>query len=346
MSTLLDIATQEEIPCFASEPSFRRSQVLDALFRQSLFPHEMSAVPAHMRQEMEDAFPPALTEVAVSTSDGGDTTKWLYEVRGGARIETVLMHYPRRTTVCISTQAGCAMGCSFCATGQGGFTRQLSTPEILEQVFRARRAAKPRNVTHIVFMGMGEPLANYPRTSTAIGTLTHQMGFSARRLTVSTVGVIPGIERLAREGIPVTLAVSLHGATDELRSELIPLNRRYPLARLLSACEYYFEKTRRRISLEWALIDSVNDTDDQIARLAGIATRLRAHVNLIPLNPTPGYPVIGSSPERVADVAHLLTDLGVNCTVRDTRGRTIDAACGQLAARNAPVALEAPRLSR
>lgn len=303
----------------------------------------MSAVPARLRKHLTEDFPPALSEVTVRSSDEGRTTKWLYEVTGGARIETVLMQYPRRTTVCISTQAGCAMGCTFCATGQGGFARQLSTAEILEQVFRARRESQPRPVTHIVFMGMGEPLANFPRTLAAIHTLTEGMGFSARRLTVSTVGVVPGIERLAREGVPVTLAVSLHAATDELRSELIPLNRRYPLERLLKACELYFETTGRRISFEWALIDGVNDVDGQIEKLAQVAMRLHAHVNLIPLNPTPGYPVIGSSPERVAAVARLLLDSGVNCTIRDTRGRSIDAACGQLAARNSSVSLKMPR---
>ena len=223
------------------------------------------------------------------------------------------------------------MGCTFCATGQAGFTRQLSVGEVLEQVIVAARAARPRRLTNVVFMGMGEPLANYPVTVSAVRRLHEYLGLSARHLTVSTVGVAPAIERLAREGLALTLALSLHAANDETRNELIPLNRRYPLSRLREACEVWNATTSRRLSLEWALIDGVNDTEKAVEELANFAYPLHAHVNLIPLNPTPGYLVRGSSTQRVNEFRDGLLRAGVNVTVRNTRGRSIDAACGQLA---------------
>jgi 23S rRNA (adenine2503-C2)-methyltransferase len=241
------------------------------------------------------------------------------------------MSYEDRVTVCVSSQAGCAMGCTFCATGQAGFTRQLTAGEVLEQVMFAARAAAPRRLSNVVFMGMGEPLANYRVTVEAVRRLHEYRGLSARHLTVSTVGVAPAIERLAKEGLPLTLAVSLHAANNETRNELVPLNRRYPLERLHEACEFWIETTSRRLSFEWALIDGVNDTDQALEELARYAASLRAHVNLIPLNPTPGYLVRGSTPERVRQFRDGLEAEGINVTVRNTRGRSIDAACGQLA---------------
>jgi 23S rRNA (adenine2503-C2)-methyltransferase len=242
------------------------------------------------------------------------------------------MRYADRVTVCVSTQAGCAMACQFCATGQAGFQRHLTSGEIVEQVAVAMRAARPRRLSNVVFMGMGEPLANYDRVWAAVQRLHTEMGLSARHLTLSTVGLVPGIRRLAGETLPVNLAVSLHAANDGLRDELVPINRRYPLAELATACAVYVAASRRRLSIEWALIHGVNDRPQDVAELAGFARPLAAHVNLIPLNPTPGYPVVGSSPERVRGFRSELAACGVNATIRVTRGADIDAACGQLAA--------------
>jgi 23S rRNA (adenine2503-C2)-methyltransferase len=281
----------------------------------------------------EPALAAALTLDAERVSDRGTTVKWLWRLAGGARVETVLMHYPGRSTVCVSTQAGCAMACGFCATGQAGFERHLTSGEIVEQVIRAVRAAgaSGRRVSNVVFMGMGEPLANYDRVWAAVERLHGEMGLSARHLTVSTVGIVPGINRLALEALPVNLAVSLHAANDRLRDELVPINRRYPLARLITACEAYVAAKGRRLSIEWALIDGTNDRPSDAAELAAIASRLRAHVNLIPLNPTPGWPTRGTSAAGVRGFRDRLVDLGVNATVRQNRGTEIDAACGQLA---------------
>jgi 23S rRNA (adenine2503-C2)-methyltransferase len=224
------------------------------------------------------------------------------------------------------------MGCTFCATGQAGFDRHLTTGEIVEQVVEAARrsAAEGRRLSHVVFMGMGEPLANYDATWRAVERLHDDLGLSARHLTISTVGILAGIRRLAAEDLPVNLAISLHAADDSLRDELVPINRRAPLADLAAACRDYLSQKNRRLSFEWALIADVNDTDDQAEKLARFVRPLRAHVNLIPLNPTPGYPVRGSTPERVRAFRRRLEQLGVNATVRRTRGNDIDAACGQL----------------
>ena len=230
------------------------------------------------------------------------------------------------------------MACSFCATGQAGFERHLRVGEIVEQLARARQHAShstvPRRISNVVFMGMGEPLANYDATWGAIRRIHGDMEIGARHLTVSTVGLVPGILRMAAEDLPVGLAVSLHAADDALRDELVPINRKYPLAELMSACRQYVEATRRRLSFEWAMIDGVNDRPTDAVELARLARSLRlpAHVNLIPLNPTPGWPTTGSPAERVTEFADRLTSLGVNATVRRNRGTDIDAACGQLAA--------------
>ena len=245
------------------------------------------------------------------------------------------MRYPDRATVCVSTQAGCAMGCTFCATGQAGFARHLTTGEIVEQVVRARRSALPRRLSNVVFMGMGEPLANYGPVWAAVERLHHDLGLSARHLTVSTVGLVPGIRRLTAEDLPVNLAVSLHAANDTLRDELVPINRRWPLAELLAACQDYVAAKGRRLSFEWALIEGVNDRPSDAAELAAVAIPLAAHVNLIPLNPTPGYLVRGPSAATVRAFRDRLKGAGVNATVRRNRGTDIDAACGQLAARAA-----------
>jgi 23S rRNA (adenine2503-C2)-methyltransferase len=227
------------------------------------------------------------------------------------------------------------MACSFCATGQAGFRRHLTSGEILEQVAAAIRAARPRRLSNIVFMGMGEPLANFGNLWPAIERIHDDFGVGARSMTVSTVGIIPGIRRLTAAPLPVGLAVSLHAATGELRNELVPINRRYPIPDLMEACADYREETGRRVSFEWAMIDGVNDTDEQARHLARLATSVRAHVNLIPLNPTPGYPVQGTPPARIAAFRSLVERLGATVTIRSTRGSDIDAACGQLAAAGA-----------
>jgi 23S rRNA (adenine2503-C2)-methyltransferase len=258
------------------------------------------------------------------------------------------MHYPGRSTVCVSSQAGCAMACGFCATGQEGFRRHLTTGEIVEQVIRAREAARPRRLSNVVFMGMGEPLANYNAVWGAVRRIHADLGLSARHITMSTVGVVPGIRRMATEDLPVSLAVSLHASTNSLRDELVPLNRKYPIEVLAEACSEYVAASGRRLSFEWALIDGVNDTADQARHLAELCRELRAHVNLIPLNPTPGYPTIGTPPDGVAQFQRWLQDAGTNATVRRNRGTDIDAACGQLRASqmNGGQQVAAPRRKR
>jgi 23S rRNA (adenine2503-C2)-methyltransferase len=333
--SLYDLDRADLARVLDGEPRYRVDQVWSGLHRKARLPDELTDVPKAIRASLAAAHPPALVEVGRMVTDQGDTVKWLWRLPDGKQVETVLMHYPDRSTVCVSTQAGCAMGCGFCATGQAGFDRQLSTGEIVEQVIRAAREAAPRRVSNVVFMGMGEPLANYDATWAAIERLHDALGISARHLTVSTVGIVPGIRRLAREALPVNLAVSLHAANDELRDELVPINRRYPLADLAAACRDYVAATNRRLSFEWALIDGINDRLDDARELAALARELRAHVNLIPLNPTPGYPTRGTPPARVRDFAARLRSLGVNATVRANRGGDIDAACGQLRAARA-----------
>jgi 23S rRNA (adenine2503-C2)-methyltransferase len=330
--TPYDLTRPQLEELLAGEPAYRSRQVWDGLHLRVLRPAEMTELPAPLRASLESALPRALAESSRRTADGGDTTKWLWSLADGARVETVLMAYPDRVTVCVSTQAGCAMDCQFCATGQAGFQRHLTAGEIVEQVAEAMRAARPRRLSNVVFMGMGEPLANYDRVWAAIERLHGEMGLSARHLTLSTVGIVPGIRRLAGAPLPVNLAVSLHAANDELRDRLVPINRRYPLDALSAACAEYVTASGRRLSIEWALIDGVNDRDNDAEELAAFARPLRAHVNLIPLNPTPGYPVVGSPPARVRAFRDALDGLGVNATIRTTRGVEIDAACGQLAA--------------
>ena len=327
-----DLTREELAALLVDEPAYRLDQVWDGLHRSGPELDDLTNVPRALRATLADLLPLGLTPHTESVSDAGDTVKWLWELHDGHRIETVLMHYDDRTTVCVSSQAGCAMGCGFCATGQSGFDRHLSVGEIVEQVVRARWTAAPRRVSNIVFMGMGEPFANYDRTWAAIERIHDDLGIGARHITVSTVGVVPGIERLAQEALPVNLAVSLHAANDDLRDERVPSNRRYPLNHLVDACERYLAAKNRRLSFEWALIDGVNDQPVDAQELAVLCRRLRAHVNLIPLNPTPGYLTRGTPPGRVRAFRDQLENYGVNTTIRNTRGTEIDAACGQLRA--------------
>ena len=328
-----DVSREDLATLLGPEPSYRLDQVWSGLYRRGLDPGEMTDLPKSLRTRLAEVLPPGLDLVAEAESEGGDTVKSLWSLGGGNRIETVLMRYRDRVTVCISSQAGCGMGCVFCATGQAGLSRQLTTGEIVEQVIRARRRAEPRRLGNIVFMGMGEPLANYAAVWGAVERLHRDVGISARRITVSTVGLVPGIHRLAGEGLPVNLAVSLHAANDSLRDDLVPVNKRYPLAQLTAACREYIATTGRRLSFEWAMIAGANDRPSDATELAGLARPLHAHVNLIPLNPTPGYATRGTPASGVRAFRDRLVGLGVNATVRDNRGTDIDAACGQLAAR-------------
>jgi 23S rRNA (adenine2503-C2)-methyltransferase len=332
VATRYDVTRDELAALLDGEPAFRVRQVWDGLHRRVVAPADMTDLPAALRDRLEAALPPALEAARETVSDDEQTVKWLWRLGDGALVETVLMHYADRSTVCVSSQAGCAMACGFCATGQAGFDRQLTTGEIVEQVARAVERARPRRVSNVVLMGMGEPLANYDRAWPAIERLHDDMGLSARHLTVSTVGIVPGIRRLAGEALPVNLAVSLHAANDGLRNELVPINRRYPLGELMDACADYLAAKGRRLSFEWALIAGVNDTGRDAAELSVLARPLGAHVNLIPLNPTPGYATPGTPAEGVRRFRDALRSLGVNATVRQNRGTEIDAACGQLRA--------------
>ncbi len=334
--TLFDCTRDEIADVLHGQPSYRVDQVFRSLYTEFKFPSEMTTLPLAVRHNLEEALPTALHPVTEAVSDDGATIKFLWELPGSSRIETVLMLYPDRATVCVSTQAGCAMACGFCAPGQAGFTRHLTSGEIVEQVVRAARRAREfgRRVSNVVYMGMGEPLANEEPVWDSLVRVHDDIGLSARHLTVSTVGLVPGIERLADRPLPVNLAVSLHAANDELRNELVPINKRYPLSTLVQACGNYLEKKGRRLTFEWALICDVNDRLQDARELADICRTLSipAHVNLIPLNPTPGYMVQGSSHQRVQEFCDRLQSLGVNATIRRNRGTDIAAACGQLAA--------------
>lgn len=325
-------------------PAFRADQVARHWFgRLSDQPATWTDLDGPTRDRLVQAMlPPVLTEVSTRTADRGRTRKTLWCLSDGVLVESVLMLYPGRATVCVSTQAGCGMACSFCATGKPGLRRNLSTAEIVEQVLSAARwlaaaeTGTQRRVTNVVFMGMGEPLANYSRTVRALRALTSPVpegfGLSARSMTVSTVGLVPKIRQLAGEGLPVTLAVSLHAPNDRLRSELVPINKRWPIAELLTAADEYRETTGRRVSIEYALIADVNDSPAQARTLAKLLQGRRMHVNLIGLNATPS--VRWTAPDRSTQerFVNILAESGIAATIRDSRGQDIDAACGQLAA--------------
>jgi 23S rRNA (adenine2503-C2)-methyltransferase len=325
-------ATREQLAeVLSDEPRYRVDQVWHGLYTHLADPTDLTNLPKSLRARMSEVLPEALVPVTERATDGNDTVKSAWQIAGGHLIESVLMYSPDRVTVCVSSQAGCAMACGFCATGQAGFSRHLTAGEIVEQVVRAARAARVRNrrLSNVVFMGMGEPLANEGPVWAAIERLHGDLGLSARGITVSTVGVVPGIRRLAERPLPVNLAVSLHAANDALRDELVPLNRRYPLAALMEACAVHLEAKGRRLTFEWAMIDGVNDRDSDAAELAERCRSLPlpAHVN-----PTPGWPTTGSPPARIAAFRDRLERLRVNATIRRNRGTDIDAACGQLAA--------------
>ena len=325
-------------------PAFRGKQLANQYFgRLTANPEEMTDLPAAVRARVSDALFPTLFDAAREIEcDAGETRKVLWRAVDGTTFESVLMRYPDRNTVCISSQAGCGMACPFCATGQGGLKRNLSTAEILEQVRAASYELRTRDggrLSNSVFMGMGEPLANYNRVLAAVRRITaaspHGFGISARSVTVSTVGLAPAIRKLADERLNVTLALSLHAPDDELRDTLVPVNNRWNVAEALDAARYYADVTGRRVSIEYALIRDVNDqpwrADLLGKRLHGALGPL-VHVNVIPLNPTPGSEWDASPKPAEREFVRRVRERGVSCTVRDTRGREIAAACGQLAA--------------
>jgi 23S rRNA (adenine2503-C2)-methyltransferase len=332
-------------------PGFRADQLARHYFgRLTADLDEMTDLPAAARQTLAALLPPLVTPVTEQVCDDGQTRKSLWRGHDGVLAESVLMGYPDRTTVCISSQAGCGMACPFCATGQGGLQRNLTTGEIVDQVRQAARAArdgvlgKPTRLSNIVFMGMGEPLANYKRVVAALRRITEPapegLGISARGVTVSTVGLVPAIDKLAAEGLPVTLAVSLHCPDDELRDTLVPVNNRWNIAEVLGAARRYAQATGRRVSIEYALIRDVNDQPWRADLLGKVLRQQigakRVHVNLIPLNPTPGSEWDASPKPVEREFVRRVEAAGISCTVRDTRGQEIDAACGQLAATARP----------
>ena len=335
-------------------PAYRARQLARHYFaRLATDPDAMTDLPKRTRRRLVEALLPSLlTAVRVQACDADTTRKTVWETFDGALVESVLMRYPDRVTVCVSSQAGCGMACPFCATGQAGLTRNLSAAEIVEQVVAAARSAaagelagEPARLSNVVFMGMGEPLANYAAVVGALRRITAAppdgLGLSQRSLTVSTVGLVPAIDRLAAEGLQVTLAVSLHAPDDELRDTLVPVNTRWKVAEVLDAAWRYADVTGRRVSIEYALIRDINDQGSRADRLGALLAGRLAHVNLIPLNPTPGTPWTASRPHVEREFARRLREHGVAVTVRDTRGREIDAACGQLAARERPAGSDA-----
>ncbi len=351
---LADLALDERVAAVRDlgMPGFRAKQLSTHYFERLVDdPAKMTDLPAGERSGMvADLLPSLLTEIRSMEADRGATVKTLWRLHDGALVESVLMRYPGRVTLCVSSQAGCGMNCPFCATGQAGLTRNMSTAEIVEQVVRAARSLAhgdiaggavetPLRVSNVVFMGMGEALANYKAAIGAIRRLTEPppsgLGMSARGITMSTVGLVPAIDKLAMEGIPVTLALSLHAPDDELRDELVPINTRWKVGEALDAARRYFDTTGRRVSIEYALIRDIND---QAWRADLLGTELNrrgrgwVHVNPIPLNPTPGSKWTASDPLVERTFVERLRAHGVPTTVRDTRGRDIDGACGQLAA--------------
>jgi 23S rRNA (adenine2503-C2)-methyltransferase len=336
------------------QPAYRAKQIRDAIWRQHVAsPEELHTLPVGLRESLGHAFRmDTIVADEVTVADGGLTEKTLHRLSDGALIESVLMHYPargfrasgrpehrERHTLCISSQAGCAVGCPFCATGELGFGRDLETAEILDQVRHAVRRMAPdqRHLTNVVFMGMGEPLLNLDRVLEAVAKLAdaRRLGLGARHVVVSTSGVVPGIRRLTQLGPQFTLAISLHAARDALRDVLVPLNRRWPVAEVVAAARDHARVTGRRVSYEYVMISGVNDTDVDADALSHLLRGDLAHVNLIPMNPVAHTPWQATSAERIAEFAARVRHYGVGVTVRANRGQDAGAACGQLAADHA-----------
>ncbi|WP_433326692.1 23S rRNA (adenine(2503)-C(2))-methyltransferase RlmN [Spirillospora sp. CA-294931] len=341
----LTAAERREAVIELGEKAFRADQLSRHYFTRLVAdPAEMTDLPAAVRDRLtSELLPTLLTPIRELGCDGGKTLKTVWKAFDGVLFESVLMRYPDRATMCVSSQAGCGMNCPFCATGQAGLTRNLSTAEIVEQVAAGARAMAsgrvaggPGRVSNIVFMGMGEPLANYKAVMGAVRRITDPapagLGISQRSVTVSTVGLVPAIEKLAAEDMSVRLALSLHAPDDELRDELVPVNNRWKVAEVLDAAWAYADRSGRRVSIEYALIKDINDQSWRADLLGRLLRDHLVHVNLIPLNPTPGSKWTASRPEDEREFVRRLEAHGVAVTVRDTRGREIDGACGQLAA--------------
>ncbi len=351
---LADLSMAERVALAAERglPAFRVKQLSTHYFARLVDdPAQMTDLPATQRDELvHGLLPELMTPLRTMEADKGTTRKTLWRLFDGALVESVLMRYPDRATVCVSSQAGCGMACPFCATGQGGLQRNMSTAEIVEQVVAGARSMHrgevpggPGRVSNVVFMGMGEPLANYKAVIGAVRRLTEPapdgLGMSARGITVSTVGLVPRMRQLTEEGIPVTLALSLHAPDDELRNELVPINTRYSVAETVEAAWDYARTTKRRVSIEYAMMRGINDQGWRADLLADVLGSYGdwgwVHVNLIPLNPTPGSKWTASDPADEREFVRRLEARGISTTVRDTRGREIDGACGQLAATEA-----------
>jgi len=345
----LDEAGRRDLLVEHGLPAYRAKQLSHHYFARLVDdPAQMTDLPATQRDELVATLLPALmTPLRTLEADRGTTRKTLWKLFDGALVESVLMRYPDRVTMCVSSQAGCGMACPFCATGQGGLQRNMSTAEIVEQVVAGARSLArdevpggPGRVSNVVFMGMGEPMANYKAVIGAVRRFTDPtpagLGMSARGVTVSTVGLVPRINQLAEEGIPVTLALSLHAPDDELRNELVPINTRFSVAETVQAAWDYARVTKRRVSIEYAMMRGINDQGWRADLLADVLNAHGdwgwVHVNLIPLNPTPGSKWTASDPADEREFVRRLEARGIPTTVRDTRGREIDGACGQLAA--------------
>lgn len=336
----LTLPERKDAVAAAGLPGFRASQVSHHYFARLVTdPAQMTDLPANLRESLtESLLPQLLTAVHTTDADAGATRKTLWRLHDDALVESVLMRYPDRVTACVSSQAGCGMACPFCATGQGGLQRNMSTAEIVDQVVAGARVFG--RVSNVVFMGMGEPMANYRSVIGAVRRLTtpppEGLGMSARGITVSTVGLVPRIRQLTAEGIPVTLALSLHAPDDALRDDLVPINTRFRVHEAVEAAWQYARTTKRRVSIEYAMMRDINDQGWRAEQLADVLTSYGdwgwVHVNLIPLNPTPGSKWTASRPEDEREFVRRLQARGIPTTVRDTRGRDIDGACGQLAA--------------
>ncbi len=340
MKNIFDLtpAELEQHLVSTGEPPYRCRQVLGWLYRGLVTSFEaMSDLPRPLRERLASSF--SLTGIipaAERVAKDGLTRKMLFRLADGRTVESGFMLYreaSRRGTVCVSSQVGCPVGCPFCATGQQGFERNLTAGEIIEQVLHFCRSAKTSPVTNIVFMGMGEPLANYRTVMQSIQAFNTHLGIGIRQITVSTAGLVPAIGKLSGEKLRVELSVSLHAAEDSLRDRLVPLNRRYPLRELMAACRGYFAATGRRLTFEYALFHGVNDSPAQALQLAGLLRGLNCHVNLIAGNPTSGGEFAPSPAESVRAFRRALTDRGIAATVRLPRGADIEAGCGQLRSR-------------
>lgn len=345
----LDLNDLQSLLTSIGQPTYRAKQIWEGLYRHywnrleqfSSLPHSLQQQIANHFSTDPDADFTSLKSGAVLRSSDGETSKSLFHLRDGLAVEAVLMRYENRRTLCISTQAGCAMGCVFCATGQMGFKRNLSSGEIVEQVlYFARQLSEiGEEVTNVVIMGMGEPFHNYGATLAAVDRLNHPEGynFGARRFTISTVGLVPAIHRFTKEHRQVNLAISLHASNDELRNRLLPINRKYPLDELFAACVEYVHATRRRVTFEWALINGINDLTEHARQLAERLKVFRTdkamlcHVNIIQLNPTHKYSGQASTRQRAIEFKSEVEKHGIACTIRLRRGIDIQAGCGQLA---------------